>query len=157
MIGHINGRHSLRYNPAARRRLPDRDLGKLRGRRNMQEWEWKQQEYRDRLWQHALHEDLLFNERLNSFVGFQSVLLAMAAALVLGKAGHVEIVVGVVTFIGILTSVLAGTFQWRQANYVSFLANCAANACLSTGKPLRRKSAREAHAAESLHSGRMLC
>jgi hypothetical protein len=33
----------------------------------------------ERLWQHLLHEDTLFNERLNSFVAFQSVLLGIAA------------------------------------------------------------------------------
>jgi hypothetical protein len=35
----------------------------------------------DRLWQHGLHEDTVFNERLNFFLVFESVLLGLIAML----------------------------------------------------------------------------
>lgn len=79
-------------------------------------------EERQRLWEHALHEDLLFNERLGSFVALQSILLAMAAALVLADAASAATFVRAVGAVGVVTSLLSAYFQKRQADYVELLA-----------------------------------
>lgn len=41
---------------------------------------------KERLWQHAMHEDAMFGERLNSFLIIESVLLALVALLKQGEA-----------------------------------------------------------------------
>ncbi|MES1241418.1 MAG: hypothetical protein ABUT39_07350, partial [Acidobacteriota bacterium] len=47
----------------------------------MNENEDRDQGQIDRLWQHGLHEDGIFNERLNFFLVFESVLLGVIGML----------------------------------------------------------------------------
>ncbi len=46
----------------------------------------------DRLWQHGLHEDNIFNNRLNFFLVFESVLLGVVAMLFGTPTPNVDVI-----------------------------------------------------------------
>lgn len=75
----------------------------------------------DRLWQHALHEDALFNERLNSFVTFQSVLLALAALLVSESDNRGDGLICALIVAGMATSVVSAYVQLKQVHLIGTL------------------------------------
>lgn len=85
-------------------------------------------EERDRLWQHALHEDNLFNERLNSFVTFQSVLLALAAILVSSEASDSQGLLRALGVAGLSTSFISVYVQAKQVHIIRLLTE----RCLET-------------------------
>lgn len=78
-------------------------------------------EERDRLWQHALHEDSLFNERLNSFVTFQSVLLALAALLISANTSSGQNLLRALGVAGLSTCVISIYVQAKQVHIVALL------------------------------------
>jgi hypothetical protein len=80
-------------------------------------------EERDRLWQHALHEDNLFNERLNSFVTFQSVLLALAALLVSSKTSDGKNLLRALGVAGLSTCIISVYVQAKQVHIVTLLTD----------------------------------
>jgi hypothetical protein len=67
-------------------------------------------EERERLWQHALHEDSLYNERLNSFLIFHSVLLAVGGTILGSRAAAIGPLLIVLSCAGIALS-----FLWLYA------------------------------------------
>jgi hypothetical protein len=64
----------------------------------------------DRLWQHGLHEDVMFNERLNFFLVFESLLIATVASLY--NSPHPK--VSIIRFIIIIGLLLTGVWSYVQ-------------------------------------------
>jgi hypothetical protein len=66
-----------------------------------------------RLWEHGLHEDKVFNERLNFFLVFESVLIGVVASLYNTPTPKILVVKIVVVF-GLLLTIVWGYVQARQ-------------------------------------------
>ena len=64
----------------------------------------------DRLWQHGLHEDVIFNERLNFFLVFESLLIATVASLYNSPQPNFF----VIRFIIIIGLLLTGVWSYVQ-------------------------------------------
>ena len=65
-----------------------------------------------RLWEHGLHEDKIFNERLNFFLVFESVLIGVVASLYSTPTPKMFVVKAIVIF-GLLLTLVWG-LQARQ-------------------------------------------
>lgn len=82
-------------------------------------------EERDRLWQHALHEDTRFNERLNFFVTLQSVLLALAALVISSNPSGGQTLLRALGVAGLLTCAISWYVQVKHVHIVALLtARC---------------------------------
>ena len=86
----------------------------------MQTSDYSDEELR-RLWEHGLHEDNVFNERLNFFLIFQSVLYGVAGALLSQQESKIVIVQLLAGF-GTLLSGICAYVQGRQKFVVQDLA-----------------------------------
>lgn len=72
---------------------------------------------RDRFWQHAMHEDGQFNDRLNFFLVFESVLLGVVAALYV-KSGTVNLTLWAVAMLGLVITLLWMNIQVYHKYYL---------------------------------------
>ncbi len=78
-------------------------------------------EARDRLWQHSLHEDNIFNNRVNFFLGFQSILLAVVAMLIDEIGSRDKLVAVLIIVLGLALSVLGWLIQAKQKRILDLL------------------------------------
>ncbi|MBC7774514.1 MAG: hypothetical protein H7246_03675 [Phycisphaerae bacterium] len=70
--------------------------------------------FKDRIWQHGLHEDQMFNERFNFFLTLQSILIA-AVAILVDKLEAKDKWVGYgLIIIGIIISTVLWLIQAKQ-------------------------------------------
>lgn len=75
-------------------------------------------EQRDRFWQHAIHEDGQYNERLNFFLLFESVLLGVVAALYSKSNAVVDTTLWSVTILGLIITLLWMNIQAYHKYYL---------------------------------------
>jgi len=75
----------------------------------------------NRLWEHGMHEDTVFNDRLNFFLIFESVLLGVVGMLY-GKQPPVmkEVLITIVC-LGLLITIIWGYIQARQRSTLNRL------------------------------------
>ena len=66
----------------------------------------------NRLWEHGLHEDTMFNERLNFFLVFESILIAIVTGL--HSQTSEPFLEKIVTTLGLLTTIVWGYTQAQQ-------------------------------------------
>lgn len=71
-------------------------------------------EEKERLWKHALHEDNIFNNRLNFLLGFQSILLAVTGVLVSGSEDRSKLTIIFIVLIGLLFSFIGWLIQIKE-------------------------------------------
>ncbi len=76
----------------------------------------------ERLWQHALHEDLMFNERLNFFLVFESLLIATVASLY-NASIHEIIIIKLLNLLGLFLTAIWCLVQVRQKSILDDLKN----------------------------------
>lgn len=84
-------------------------------------------EQKRRLWEHGLHEDTMFNNRLNFFLVFESVLLS-AVGLLYSKLTSIRPELITITSLGIILTILWGYIQARQKRYHDVLRSLAKEA-----------------------------
>ncbi|SCZ84499.1 hypothetical protein [Nitrosomonas mobilis] len=77
----------------------------------------------DRLWQHALHEDNLFNSRLGGFLTFQSLLLATSGLVINANVGQVASFVIFLCVVGIALSGIWFFILLRQSRNIDILVS----------------------------------
>ena len=70
-------------------------------------------EQKNRLWEQHLYSDEVFNNRLNFFLVFESVLLAVIGVL-FGKSSSEKLVLVTIIFLGFIITLLWGYTQARQ-------------------------------------------
>lgn len=74
----------------------------------------------DKLWQHGLHEDSVFNERLNFFLVFETVLLGVVGML-FGSANSTEGIIKLFVTLGFVLTLMWMYVQARQKSVVEGL------------------------------------
>lgn len=74
----------------------------------------------NRLWQHALHEDEVFNSRLNFFLVFESILLGVVG-LMYGKSVAEMLMLRIFIVLGILVTIMWGYIQANQKHLLDIL------------------------------------
>ena len=67
----------------------------------------------NRLWEHGNHEDTMFSERLNFFLVFEGVLIAVVGQLY-AQTPHNVLVVKATIVLGLLTTLIWGYVQIQQ-------------------------------------------
>jgi hypothetical protein len=75
----------------------------------------------ERLWQHALHEDTLFNERLNIFLVMQGLLLAVVGVMFQRTGGNTRFIVQVIASAAMVLTILWWRVQARQKYKIDVL------------------------------------
>lgn len=80
----------------------------------------------DRLWQHLLHDDVIFNERLNFFLVIQSVLVAITGFL-FGAQPRDTLLLRIMSTLGVLMSLIWWYVQARQYQFLRQLKRRVAN------------------------------
>jgi hypothetical protein len=69
---------------------------------------------KERLWQHTLHEDTLFNERLNLFLVMQGLLLAVVGVMFQRPGQDTLPVIRIIVVAGLLLTLVSWRVQARQ-------------------------------------------
>lgn len=72
------------------------------------------------LWEHGLHEDNIFNNRLNFFIVFESILLSVVGSLY-GRIVSTKIILIILISLGIMLTALFGYVEARQKVYYDTL------------------------------------
>ena len=67
-----------------------------------------------RLWEHGLHEDTMFNDRLNFFLIFESVLLGVVGMLYGKQPPIMKPILLLLGFLGLFITIIWGYVQSRQ-------------------------------------------
>ena len=73
----------------------------------------------NRLWAHGLHEDTMFNERLNFFLVFESILIAVISGL--HSQSPNALLEKVLLILGLLTTLIWGYTQAQQKSILESL------------------------------------
>jgi hypothetical protein len=74
-------------------------------------------EQRARFWQHAMHQDTQFNDRLNFFLVFESILLGIVAALY-ARSSNVDFMLWAIALLGLVITLLWMNVQVYQKYYL---------------------------------------
>jgi hypothetical protein len=80
-------------------------------------------EQKKRLWEMTVHDDTMFNNRLNFFLVFESVLLSVVGLLYSSKFTPAKIVLIMIICLGIVLTILWGYIQARQRHVYESLAS----------------------------------
>jgi amino acid permease len=76
---------------------------------------------RNRLWEHGLHEDTIFYSMLNFFLVFESVLLGVVG-LLYSKTISPEPVLKIISVLGLSVTLIWGYAQIRQRRYIKIIS-----------------------------------
>ena len=68
----------------------------------------------NRLWEHGMHEDTIFNDRLNFFLIFESVLLGVVGMLYTRQPAAMKAVPIAIITLGLLITIIWAYIQARQ-------------------------------------------
>ena len=74
-----------------------------------------------RLWEHGLHEDTMFNERLNFFLIFESVLLGVVGMLYSKQPPVMKSLLVVIAFLGLFITIIWGFIQVKHRSTLRIL------------------------------------
>lgn len=74
-----------------------------------------------RLWEHGLHEENVFNDRLNFFLIFESVLLGVVGMLYSKQPAVMKSVLVIMACLGFLITIIWGYIQARQRSILKRL------------------------------------
>jgi hypothetical protein len=74
----------------------------------------------NRLWQHGLHEDKIFNDRLNFFLVFESVLLSVVA-LIRSSPNNNPVGIAAIILHGLLITILWTCVQAKQKHTLQIM------------------------------------
>jgi len=74
----------------------------------------------NRLWQHRLHEDTMFNTRMNFFVVFESILIAVVGILFTNLLSSKPILISIIV-LGIIITIIWTYIQGKQKFLLDFL------------------------------------
>jgi Flp pilus assembly protein TadB len=74
-----------------------------------------------RLWEHGLHEDTIFNERLNFFLIFESVLLGVVGVLYSRQPPVMKSFLVVMASLGLLITIIWGYIQAKHRSTLRIL------------------------------------
>jgi hypothetical protein len=77
-----------------------------------------------RLWEHGLHEDTMFNNRLNFFLVFESILLSVVGSLY-SKLTPTKVILITIVCLGIVITIIWGYVQARQKHTYDVLGSAA--------------------------------
>lgn len=75
----------------------------------------------DLLWQYVMHEDVIFNERLNFFLVFESVLLGAIAMLFNKEISRYRLLMAVLVILGLLLTVVWAYVQAKQRSILKIV------------------------------------
>lgn len=67
-----------------------------------------------RLWEHGMHEDTIFNDRLNFFLVFESVLLGVVGMLYSKQPPVMKAILITIVCLGLFITIIWGYIQARQ-------------------------------------------
>ena len=74
-----------------------------------------------RLWEHGLHEDTIFNDRLNFFLIFESVLLGVVGMLYSKQPPVIKPVLITIVSLGLLITIIWGYIQAKHRSTLRIL------------------------------------
>ena len=77
----------------------------------------------NRLWKHSLHEENIFNNRLNFFLVFESVLLGVVAMLFGASISNMG-VIRIIIVLGIAITVIWSYIQVKQKHLLDLMKAC---------------------------------